>query len=100
MTQKTIAPEKTLKEKGFYQSKAWRRTRLLVLQRDHYLCKHCLKRGRITRATEVHHIEELEEHPERALDLTNLVSLCWDCHEQTKRRGAKPLPPVRIIKMK
>ena len=43
----------TLKKRGFYQCRAWRRARLLALQRDHYLCQACLKKGRITKATEV-----------------------------------------------
>ena len=93
-------PEKTtLKERGFYQSKAWRRVRLLALQRDHYLCQECLRKKRLTKATEVHHLLPLEEHPELALELSNLESLCWDCHEATKRRRREDRLPVRIIRM-
>ena len=93
--------KETLKEKGFYHKPAWRRLRLLALQRDHYLCQECLKHHRFTAATEVHHVLELEEHPELGLDLDNLVSLCWSCHEQTKHRTKQAEPPstVRVIRV-
>lgn len=96
------APEKkdTLKKRGFYQSAAWRRARQMALQRDHYLCQSCLKKQRIKTATEVHHIRPLEDYPELALELSNLQSLCWDCHEATKRRSQPSLPNgVKIIKI-
>lgn len=88
------------KEEGFYHSKAWRKLRKLALQRDHFLCQHCLREGKTRRATEVHHIVEVEVNPDLALCLDNLTSLCWNCHELTKKRGQKKLPAeVRIIKV-
>lgn len=97
MSKKNIS----LKEQGLYHWPVWRRLRLKALQRDHYLCQACLKKNRITKATEVHHIKPAEDYPELALDLDNLTSLCWRCHEETKHRKAgKPLPlGVRIIKV-
>jgi 5-methylcytosine-specific restriction endonuclease McrA len=94
------SPEKsTLKKQGFYHTPAWRRLRVVALQRDHYQCQHCLRRSVIRTATEVHHIKPLEEYPDLALDLDNLDSLCRSCHEDTKTRGAVVLPQgVRIIK--
>lgn len=89
----------TLKKRGFYQGRAWRGARLLALQRDHYLCQACLKKGRITKATEVHHLRPLEEYPELGLELTNLQSLCWQCHEETKVRGSTTSYAARIIKI-
>ena len=90
----------TLKEQGFYHSPAWRKVRLAALRRDGYLCQHCLRQGRATPATEVHHVKELEDYPELALDVNNLLSLCWDCHEKTKVRGAARKVPsgVRVLK--
>ena len=70
--------------------------------RDHYECQDCRKRlqkaaekgqqlsGRdrkIGRAEEVHHIKELKEHPELALDDDNLVSLCTQCHNMRHERN-------------
>jgi 5-methylcytosine-specific restriction endonuclease McrA len=87
----------TLKQQGFYHTPAWRRLRVAALRRDRYQCRHCLRRT----ATEVHHVKPLEDYPDSALDLGNLVSLCHSCHEATKLYGHKAaaLPPgVRIIK--
>ena len=102
----------TLKERNFYKRKAWLCVRRLALQRDHYLCQSCLRAGRHRVASVVHHLKELEDFPELGLELSNLESLCWDCHEATKtRKGRKPKwdytgppeepgpPGVRIIKI-
>ena len=92
----------TLKNQGFYHTPAWRRIRVMALQRDHYLCTACLKKHRFTKATEVHHIKPLEDFPELALDLDNLTSLCWQCHEETKDHGRRvtTVPSgVRVIKI-
>lgn len=91
----------TLKELGFYHKPAWRRMRKQALQRDHYLCQECLRSGKITQATEVHHIMDLEHFPSLALEISNLESLCWNCHEETKQHKAVPyIPGVRIIQIK
>lgn len=76
----------------FYGTDAWKRCRAAALRRDHGLCQHCLKEGRRAvdahgrsfpvLATMVHHIRHLDEHPELALNLDNLVSLCDSCHEK------------------
>lgn len=68
--------------KRFYNSAAWQRCRGVVLIRDNYLCQKCLKQGKITTADMVHHIEDLQDAPEKALDLDNLVSLCNPCHNK------------------
>ena len=92
----------TEKEKHrFYHSGAWQRKRTEVLKRDHYECQECRKRittaskeGRqlhgweihLNRATCVHHIKELADHPELALDEENLMSLCDRCHNDIHGR--------------
>ncbi|HEQ3553578.1 HNH endonuclease [Bacillus subtilis] len=68
--------------RSFYKSKAWHKCRQAVLRRDNYLCQDCLSNKRITQAETVHHIEELRDHPEKALDASNLVSLCFSCHNK------------------
>ena len=90
-----------LKDQGFYKSSAWRKIRVLALQRDNYLCQHCLKKGVLKIATEVHHIRPIADYPESALDLDNLISLCWPCHEETKVHGTSVVSalPVRVIKI-
>ena len=77
--------------KAFYNSAAWKRKRLDILERDRHECQDCRARireaanagreltgrdKRIWPAEEVHHIQELKEHPELALENDNLVSLC------------------------
>lgn len=90
-----------IKDSGFYQSKAWRAARKLALQRDHYLCQLRISPNCTRKATTVHHIKELEDFPELALDMDNLTSCCYNCHELTKDKGDHPKLPegVRIIKV-
>ena len=76
--------------KVFYNSAAWKLKRMQILERDHYECQDCRKRlkdavaadialrgeeRKIRRAEEVHHIQELKEHPELGLEDDNLISL-------------------------
>jgi len=66
----------------FYDSAKWKHTRLRAMRRDGYRCQLCKRYGRLTPATEVHHIEHLEDNPSRAYDLSNLISLCHQCHNK------------------
>ena len=88
-------------------------TRWLRLRRDKLsdfpLCERCEEEGRVTAATEVHHIIPVEngltrQEKERLMyDYTNLKALCHDCHvkthtemgrcgkEQAKSRAKNPL---------
>lgn len=75
----------------FYKSKEWRMLRDEVMQEHYYECQHCLEQGRYTRATMVHHVQELRKRPDLALSKTyidgkgnehkQLVPLCIACHE-------------------
>lgn len=91
--------KRTLKEDGFYHTPAWRRIRLAVLQRDHYQCQLRLSKNCTKIATTVHHIKALEDYPELALDIDNLTSCCYSCHELTKVRERDHPSGVRIIKI-
>lgn len=65
--------------KAFYLSKAWRRVRAYIVQRDHGLCVRCGRPGEI-----VHHKKHLTPEnisdPIIALGEDNLELLCRDCH--------------------
>ena len=65
--------------KSFYNSKEWQAVRSATLMRDRYLCQHCGKP-----AAEVHHKVHLTpdnvNDPTVTLNMSNLVSLCRDCH--------------------
>lgn len=65
---------------GFYKTAAWRRMRAWVLARDCYECQACKRRGLVTKATDVHHIQHLSQRPDLALDPDNLIALCKSCH--------------------
>ncbi|MGN1473687.1 MAG: HNH endonuclease [Eubacteriales bacterium] len=67
---------------SFYKSKRWKKKRLAILKRDGYMCIECRKYGRRRDATTVHHIKDLEHHPELAFVDSNLVSLCDACHNK------------------
>lgn len=90
--------------KKFYDSGAWKQKRAEILKRDHYECQDCIARlkrasetgehltnkweRKINRATQVHHIQELKDHPELALRNDNLISLCAMDHNL--RHGRNP----------
>lgn len=83
--------------KEFYQSKAWKQTRLNVWYKQGCLCAICNKPvyvdgiseyipKRYRRTGIVHHIKELDNSNvydnDIALDEDNLVGVCKDCHEE------------------
>lgn len=95
----------------FYHRAAWKRLRAAALQRDGGMCQECMRRLRAgygirpRRATMVHHIVPIEERPDLALRIDNLMSLCDECHNQMhpeKGRREKPEIPrakMRVIKV-
>lgn len=101
--------------KAFYNSKPWKKKRLKILDRDHHECQDCIKRikdanekgilldredAHIRRGTEVHHLQELKEHPELALTDSNLITLCTVCHNIRHGRQTHIIPKksVKITK--
>ena len=92
-------------------STKWLRLRRVVLTR-HPLCQRCEAEGRLTAATEVHHVRPVEEaitysdKRQRMYDPHNLHALCHDCHvrthtelgrsgrEATKKRNAEQAAQV------
>lgn len=82
-------------QKKFYDSYAWygpNGLRQQALKRDNYECQECKRQGgvhvdslkvpgeRKTIELNVHHIKEIETHPELALKLNNLETLCLFHH--------------------
>lgn len=74
----------------FYMRAKWRKTREMVLRRDHFECIHCREEGKLTinqnKSLEVDHIKELDTHPELAYELTNLQTLCKYHHNKKHGR--------------
>lgn len=96
--------------KHFYNSGQWKEKRIQILSRDFNECQDCRKRledaakegkklcgedRQIRPAKEVHHIKELKDYPWLALEDSNLISLCTQCHNIRHGRN-----PHRFLKRK
>ena len=75
----------------FYHSREWKKLRREALERDHYLCVECKKKGIITPANTVHHIKPLRVDDSRALQLSNLETVCGACHNKLHRERSQSL---------
>lgn len=87
---------------AIYKTKQWDEVRKKVFKLDHYECVRCNHTvfhtdtpKKLTRPTLVHHIFEAEKYPQYKYDIyveiggktyRNLVSLCFDCHEEIHGR--------------
>lgn len=82
----------------FYKSREWKTLRSEVLEDNHNECIKCASVGRYTRATMVHHVNEVLKRPDLALSKyytdsdgntkPNLLPLCDACHERIHNRFA------------
>ena len=73
----------------FYTTRAWRKCRASFLKEKGGLCELCLKKGLIEPAVHVHHKVALTPEnlndPSIALDHSNLMALCEECHQEQHR---------------
>ncbi|SDX64837.1 HNH endonuclease [Salimicrobium album] len=79
-------------KKRFYNSGDWKRLRQEALKKDNYECQECKRLGYVNLDSvkedgkrkeikmNVHHIQEIEERPDLALDLDNLETVCLYHH--------------------
>lgn len=65
---------------SFYASPQWIRLRDLTMMRAGYQCQRCKQQGKVTPATEVHHIVPIRADWSKRLDASNLECLCHKCH--------------------
>lgn len=72
-----------------YKDTRWKRKQKQILRRDGYMCQWCKRYGRKVEATTVHHIKHVEEYPELAFVDSNLISLCFGCHNKAHPERAK-----------
>ena len=63
--------------------RAWKRIRDRYVE-AHPLCEECMNQGRMTQATEVHHILPLARGGTH--DESNLMALCTSCHSAITAR--------------
>lgn len=78
-----------IKYARFYASSQWRKARRSKLAQQP-LCEECLREGKITAATIVHHMTELKDDWNKRLDADNLESICQDCHNKKHKRLKTP----------
>ena len=71
---------------GFYNTKEWYIARAMTLKRDRYHCCFCGCSVNGKGLSRVDHIKRRVDHPELALDLNNLQTLCVHCHESIKTK--------------
>ncbi len=70
----------------FYQAPAWRAVRLDSLIKYNYECQTCKRKGKYSKAQNVHHIKEVKKFPLLALDLDNTEPICIPCHNKEHDR--------------
>lgn len=78
----TLTPSLSHKFKPFYNSRAWKHLRLYKLSISP-VCERC----NLALATEVHHIQSLDERWDLRLDMGNLGSRCKPCHSRETAEG-------------
>lgn len=72
---------------AFYNSRQWRKFRQGILARDRYLCVNCATRGKLSVASDVHHVVRVKQDWSRRFDPSNCISLCKACHNRADRAG-------------
>ena len=74
-------------QKAFYTSRAWRRARIVALERSGWLCEECRREGITTGARIVHHRHPLESGGAALPGETGLSALCFRHHETAHGRA-------------
>ena len=70
---------KTYDNTNFHNKTEWKKLRKLKKDIDP-LCEHCKEKGIITEGKEIDHIIPVHVDITKALDISNLQTLCLDCH--------------------
>jgi 5-methylcytosine-specific restriction endonuclease McrA len=85
-------------KRKFYKSTSWKHLRQQALERDNWECQRCKELGKVhvdskkvqgekkSIELNVHHVKEIYHHPELALELDNLKTLCLNCHNEIHGR--------------
>ena len=80
-----IYKKKDTYQSSFRSSGPWKRKRSEILQRDAFVCRLCLSRGRLTgEDLEVHHIIPIKTDRRLELADSNLITVCARCHEEVE----------------
>ncbi|HDV6014277.1 TPA: HNH endonuclease [Staphylococcus pseudintermedius] len=77
--------------KRFYKTSEWKGLRKQRLIKDNYECQWCKNKGKVVTNNDtrliVHHKQEVKDRPDLALDIDNLVTVCFECHEKHHDRN-------------
>jgi 5-methylcytosine-specific restriction protein A len=84
-----------------YQTTEWRRLRD-VYMRQHPVCEECLNQGKVTPATDIHHLISPFQHGEinykLLYDYDNLMALCKECHGNLHAAQQGHVSPEEVLK--
>lgn len=84
-----------------YQNTAWRKLRETYLK-EHPLCEDCLAEGKVTPATDVHHVKSPFRGKEinwmLLLNYNNLAALCKECHGNRHAAEQGHISPEEVLK--
>ena len=84
---------------SYYNTTEWRKLRETYIKQNP-LCEECLKKGKVTPASSVHHIKSPfnkgEVNKVLFLDYNNLQSICHECHGiiHAKEQWHKPIEDI------
>lgn len=73
------------KVRALYRTARWLKLRGIALA-GHPICAACARAGRITAATDVHHVRRHGGDPALFFDFSNLECLCVSCHASETAR--------------
>lgn len=83
-------------DKQTYMSKEWDRCIKIVDKRDKKLCRRCLiKYHRVRPMDEHHHIKNVLDYPEERYNVSNIESLCSECHRTLHKERNGQLDYIR-----
>ena len=91
-------PRRNYKEQQFYRSKEWFATRDKIRKRDKYLCMLCYSDGHIKPLKAVHHIVELKDDWNKRTDISNLIGVCREHHDNIHNIYLNPKEKEKLQK--
>lgn len=99
-TRNENTPMRELRRKC-YNTTEWRKLRETYMKQSP-LCEECLKKGKVTPASSVHHIKSPFKNGQvdkaLFLDFNNLESICHECHAETHNKERGYVSPQEILK--
>ena len=83
-----------------YKGKRWKDLAARAMRRDGYKCQLSARYGRNVEAEMVHHIYPVDEYPEYAYCLWNLISLSQSMHNTLHDRNTNKLTAEGVALMR